>query len=137
MKDRLFLLIVGFLLIGFGVACGAQKSDVGVSNFRMARDQAGTNATTTFSPSDTIYAVVDLANTPRDTKLEVRWIAVDAENTERNKQFDTQTFNVANDGFTGSTYFQLSNAAPWPKGQYRVDLYVNDTLTDHVEFNVK
>jgi hypothetical protein len=67
----------------------------------------------------------------------VKWIAVDAAGTERNHEFDAQTLSITDELFTGTTYFQLSNAAPWPVGKYRVGLYVNDDLTDSVEFSVQ
>ncbi|HLO14596.1 MAG TPA: hypothetical protein VK206_07195 [Anaerolineales bacterium] len=137
MKNKLMILAIAFLLIISTAACAAQKSSLSVSNLRTSRDRDGKNAISTFSPSDVIYAVTDLANAPRGTKLEVRWIAVKAAGTESNKQFDAQTFNVTDELFTGTTFFQLSNAAPWPTGQYRVDLYLNDALADSAEFNVQ
>jgi len=33
--------------------------------------------------------------------------------------------------------FQLSNDAPWPAGQYKVDLYLNDELDRTLEFEVR
>jgi hypothetical protein len=110
---------------------------LGVSNLRTALDQNGENVTSTFSPSDVIYVVTDLVEVPRGTKLEVKWIAVNAEGTERNHEFDSQTMEIVEELFTGKTYFQLSNAAPWPVGQYRVDLYLNDARAESVAFSVQ
>ncbi|HZD41203.1 MAG TPA: hypothetical protein VE131_10805 [Terriglobales bacterium] len=136
MKVKLFL-ISTLLLLASTAACAAQKDEVDVSNFRTAHDSNGENVTTTFSQSDVIYAVIDLARAPRNTKLEVKWITVDAEGTEPNHEFDSQTINITNELFTGTTYFQLSNAAPWPVGKYRVDLYVNDSSVESVEFSIQ
>lgn len=137
MKKKLFILLTTLLLIALFPACATGKSDLNVSNLRTALDKDGTNTTSTFSPSDIIYAVVDLANVPRGTKLELKWIAANAQGTDRNYEFDSQTVDLTDELFTGTTYFQLSNAAPWPVGQYRADLYVNDALAESVEFSIQ
>ncbi|HEX9330547.1 MAG TPA: hypothetical protein VF896_01590 [Anaerolineales bacterium] len=137
MKNKFIVLLSVLLLIAFSPACTARNKDLSVSNLRTALDKDGKNVTSTFSPSDVIYIVVDLANVPRGTKLEVKWIAVNAADTDPNHQFDLQTINITQEIFTGTTYFQLSNAAPWPVGQYRADLYLNDALADSVEFSVQ
>jgi hypothetical protein len=124
-------------LIAFSAACAAQGTDLNVSNFRTARDQDGENVTLTFSPSDVIYAVIDLASVPRGTKIEVKWIAVNAADTEPNYEFDSQTIEITDEIFTGATFFELSNAEPWPVGQYRVDLYLNAAFVESVEFTVE
>jgi hypothetical protein len=93
------------LFIAFSVACGNQNTDLNVSNFRTALDQAGKNVTSTFSPSDVIYAVADLASVPRGTMVEVKWIAVNAGGTEPNFEFDSQTIEMTDEIFTGTTFF--------------------------------
>jgi len=103
----------------------------------MAFDEDGENVTSTFSPTDVFYVVGDLANAPRGTKIDVKWIAVNAADTDPNLEFQAQTLDITEETFTGSIYFQLSNDAAWPVGQYRVDLYLNDTLADGVEFSVQ
>jgi hypothetical protein len=132
-----FILLSMLWLIAFSAACAAQGTDLNVSNFRTALDKDGKEVTSTFSPSDVIYAVTDLASAPRGAKIEVKWIAINAADTEPNFQFDSQTIEITDEIFTGTTFFQLSNDEPWPVGQYRVDLYLNDTLVESVEFNVE
>ncbi len=97
----------------------------------------GKNATSTFSSSDVLYAVADLSNAPKGTRLDVKWIAVDAENVEPNFEFQNQTLETSEENYTGPIHFQLSNAAPWPTGQYKVDLYLNDELSQSVEFEIQ
>jgi hypothetical protein len=69
--------------------------------------------------------------------IEVKWIAINAAGTEPNFEFDSQTIEITDEIFTGTTFFQLSSDAPWPVGQYRVDLYLNDAFTESVEFSVE
>ncbi|SRR6266498_3582501 len=137
MKNKLIVLLSMLLLIAFSPACSARNKNLSVSNLRTALDKDGKNPTSTFSPSDVIYVVVDLANVPRGTKLAVKWVAVNAANTDPNYEFDSQTVDFTEEIFTGTTYFQLSNAAPWPVGRYRADLYLNDALAASVEFSVQ
>jgi hypothetical protein len=135
-KSQLILLIM-LCLIALSTACTAQNTDLNVSNFRTALDQDGKNVTSTFSPSDVIYAAADLVSVPRGTKLEVKWIVINAAGTKPNFEFDSQTIEMTDEIFTGTTFFQLSNAAPWPVGQYRVDLYLNDAFAESVEFSIQ
>jgi hypothetical protein len=137
MKNNLSVLLTVLFFLALSGACTSQNQDLNVSNLRTALDQDGENVTSTFAPSDVIYAVADSVEVPRGTKLEVKWIAVNAEGTERNHEFDSQSIEITDELFTGTTYFQLSNAAPWPVGQYRVDLYLNDALVESVEFSVQ
>jgi hypothetical protein len=137
MKCKKFVPFMVLLLMALFAACAEQNIDVGVSNLRTALDQAGTNATATFSPTDIIYAVVDFENVPAGTKPQVKWIAVNVEGTGPNHEFDSQSVEMSEETTIGSTYFQLSNAVPWPVGQYRVDLYVNDALAESVEFSIQ
>jgi hypothetical protein len=137
MKNKMFVLLNLLYLMALCAACSARNEDVNVSNFRLALDQAGEDVTSTFFPTDVIYVVADLVEVPRGTKLEAKWIAVNAEGTKRNHEIDTETINITDEIFTGSIFFQLSNAVPWPLGQYRVDLYVNDALAESLEFSVQ
>lgn len=137
MKNKFILIVAAILLLSSALACTAQNDASVVSDFRTALDQSGENVTTTFSRSDIIYAVVDLANSPRSTKLEVKWIAVNAEGSDPNREFDSQIIEITDELFTGTTFFQLSNAGLWPVGQYRVDLYLNDAFAESIEFSVQ
>ena len=137
MKNNVWVLFSLLLLFAFSAACAARNSDLSVSNVRTALDKNGEDITSTFSPSDVIYAVADIVEAPRGTRLHVKWIAVNAEGTDRNYEFDSQTIELTDETFTGSTYFELSNAVPWPVGQYRVDLYLNDAFAQSVEFSVQ
>jgi len=137
MKNKFVVLIAVFSLVASSLACAALNTEMGISNLRMALDQDGDNVTSTFSPTDVFYAVADLANAPQGTKVDAKWIAVNAADAEPNLEFQTQTLDITEETFTGEIYFQLSNDTPWPAGQYKVDLYLNDTLAQSVEFSVQ
>lgn len=137
MKNKFVILLAVLSLILSSLACAALSRELGLTNLRMAFDQDGNNVTTTFSPTDIFYAVADLANAPQGTKVEAKWTAVNAADTEPNLEFQTQTLDITEQSFSGTIYFQLSNDEGWPAGQYKVDLYLNGTLAQTAEFSVQ
>jgi hypothetical protein len=137
MRNKLAVLFAVLSLVFSSLACAIGNTELGGSNLRMAFDQDGENVTTTFSPTDVFYAVADLANAPQGTRLEAKWTAVNAADTEPNLEFQTQTLDITEESFSGTIYFELSNDEAWPTGQYKVDIYLNGTLVQTAEFSVQ
>ena len=63
--------------------------------------------------------------------------AVDVADTDPDYELEEHTLDVTEETFSGSIYFKLSNDDIWPSGLYRVDMYLNDTLAQSLEFNVE
>ena len=101
----------------------------------MARDKDGKQPTKTFSPDEPFYCIAELSNAPDDTKVRAVWTAVKAEGAKPNTKIDEATTTSG----SGQLQFNLSNQGPWPKGDYKVDLYLNDDKkpTKTLEFEVK
>lgn len=137
MKNKWPVTFAVLLLVASSLACEALSTELRLSNLRMAFDQQGKNVTMTFSPTDVFFAVADLYNAPQGTQLEARWTAVNVTGFEPNVEFQTQTFDITDDEYSGTVYFQLSSAEGWPAGQYRVDVYLNGMLAQTVEFSVQ
>lgn len=137
MKNKWLVLFAGLILVASSLACEALSTELRLTNLRMALDQEGENVTTTFSPTDVFFAVADLYNAPQGTQLEARWTAVNVADLEPNVEFQTQTLDIAEENYSGTIYFQLSSAESWPVGQYKVDVYLNGTLAQTVEFSVQ
>jgi hypothetical protein len=137
MKNKYMVLFAVLALVVSSLACSFGNTELGLTNLRMAFDQKGENVTTTFSTTDIFYAVADLANAPQGTKVEARWTAVNAADTEPNLEFQTQSLDITEESYTGTVYFQLSNDEGWPTGQYKVDLFLNGTLAQTAEFSVQ
>lgn len=137
MKNKFVVLFAVLPLVVSSLACALGSTELGLTNLRMAFDQDGNNPTTTFAPTDVFYAVADLANAPQGTKVEAKWTAVNAADTEPNLEFQTQTLDITEESFSGNIYFQLSNDDGWPTGQYKVDLYLNGNLAQTAEFSVQ
>jgi hypothetical protein len=132
----LFLAMYATLLTLTVPACTFSASTAEISDAKMARDPDGKHPTKVFSPDDRFYCVVYLSNAPDDTKVRAVWTAVDVEG----KKPDDEIGRVSTKSGSGERLpFSLGNAAPWPAGDYKVDLYLNDAKkpTKTLEFKVQ
>jgi hypothetical protein len=113
-------------------------STANVSDAWLSTDEAGQQRTTTFGQDAVFYAKVDVRNAPEDTRVRSIWYAVEAENIEPNFKIDEVTYTVPQSGNAMVT-FNLSNNMLWPRGRYKVEIYLNDateparTLTFEVQ----
>ncbi len=122
-------------LLFFLVACGGGEISLSTANIasaRLAKDDSGAQATTTFSPTDTFYLLVDLANAPDDTTVKAEWTAVSVAGADPNTILDDVELTSGSSTLT----FDLANDNPWPTGDYKVDLYLNGELDQTLTFRV-
>jgi hypothetical protein len=133
MKNKLYLVLCLAALLLASLACNFSASTANISSAFMAKDQDGTQPTEVFTSDETFYCIVQLANAPDDTNLKAVWTAVNAENTDPNLQIN-ETEITSGDG---QVYFQLNNNSPWPTGDYKVDIYLNGTLNQTLNFSVQ
>lgn len=114
--------------------CEFSASTANIPSVVLATDEAGTNVTTQFSPEDTFYAVVELANAPDSTEVKAVWTAVDVgDAAEPGQLIDEATLETG----SGQVIFDLSNDGFWPAGQYKVDIYLDGELDQTLEFSVE
>ena len=126
----LLLLVVPLLLLA---GCEFSASTANIANAILARDEAATEPTTVFSPTDTFYLIVELANAPDDTTVRAVWYAVDVGDVApANTLIDEATLTSG----SGTLTFDLVSDTQWPPGTYRVELYLNDELNQTIEFSV-
>jgi hypothetical protein len=122
------------LLILATLACGGSFSTANISDAYMSKDDAGDQQTTVFAQTDTpFYSQVFLANAPDDTTVRVVWTAVSVENEDPNLELGDTSL----DSGDGRLVFNLDNDSPWPIGDYKVDIYLNDTLDRTLNFTVQ
>jgi hypothetical protein len=131
----LFLPVCATLLVLALSACSFSASSANISSAEMARDQDGEQPTQTFSPDEPFYCIVELSNAPDDTTLRAVWTAVKVEGADA----DTKIDEAKTTSGSGQLQFNLSNDGPWPTGDYKVDLYLNDAEepTKTLEFEVQ
>ncbi len=119
------------------VACGGGGEEVSfstanISNANLAKDEAGTQITTTFNQGDVFYLLVDLSNAPEDTRVKAVWTAVDVEGADPNTALDDVELTAG----SGTLTFDLRNDNPWPPGEYQVELFLNDESDQTIAFQV-
>ncbi len=94
-------------------------------------DKKVTEATTTFAPKDTIYAVVNSEGEAPSVKLTAKWTYGDkGQSVKDDKVTITPTGPEA-------TEFHISKASGWPVGKYKVEILADGTSAGTQEFEVK
>lgn len=129
-----------FLMIGFTIgmlvlaslACEASVSTASITRASLTADSASGEPTTVFTPDQTFYYIVELANAPDSTKVKVIWYSVDE--TGATTEFAEK--EVVGGG-SPITFNAINNDGPWPTGAYKVELYLNDKLDRTAEFTVE
>lgn len=116
----------------FTVEAPAATGPPRLENVTLAKDKDGEKPTTVFAPTDTFFCVLKLTDAPAGTVVKSVWTAVEAEGVEGSQKIDEAEVT------TGSAplHFNLKGAQPWPPGTYKVDLYLNGTLDQTLQFTV-
>lgn len=134
MNKRLLMIFfaIGMLVLA-SIACDASASTANISSVVLTAENSATGAeTTTFTPDQTFYAVVTLANAPDTTKVKAVWSTVDA---------DGKATQMAEKEIVGSAspiiFNAANNAGPWPAGNYRVEIFLNDKSNKVIDFSVQ
>ncbi len=116
-----------------------QTSSSYIQEIVMARDVSGdmmdpVDPTTVFAPSDTIHAVVKIADAPSGTRFKAIWLVDDVggavEPNTNIAEYELEAEGSRNLDFT------LSPNNQWPVGRYRAEIYVNDDLAQTVYYDV-
>jgi len=113
------------------------NADVYVDKVYMAKDKGGEpgDETTTFEPGDrTIHCVAELNKAKRGTQVKLVWKAVDVEGE---KNGDIKTIDYTTKSFENKVHGHLTLSYDWPKGKYRVELYINDNLDKTIDYSVE
>ncbi|RME90774.1 MAG: hypothetical protein D6770_01790 [Anaerolineae bacterium] len=135
-RNKSFVLLTTLVILLVTLACAVNiGGEPGISDARTAFDEKGDSPTSVFAPADDFYVVAHASNLPAGTVITAKWYALNVEGTDPNTPFYESTLDIDED-FSGDFYFQLTNSDLWPVGDYRVDLYLDDTLGQSVEFSV-
>jgi hypothetical protein len=134
--NKMFFVAMAVLALVFSsLACEASASTANISNAHMAVDEADSAQTTSYTPdAPSFFCYFDLNNAPDDTVVKGVWTLISAEGYDPNQEIDSAEMT----GGDNTYYFSLDGAAePWPVGQYKIDLYLNDELVETVNFDVQ
>lgn len=99
----------------------------------LSKDYEGLQATGSFSPDDAFYLIVQLTEAADTTQVKAVWSAQQVQDYPPGTVIG-ETELISRDGIY---HFELMNEGPWPIGRYKVDLFLNNTLKQTLEFNVK
>ena len=97
---------------------------------RLSADKRVSDATTKFSPRDTIYAVAMTQGSSPNATVTARWTY-----EEGGQVVKEDSRSIATNG-TDATEFHISKPSGWPKGKYRVTLTLGGS-TESKDFEVK
>jgi hypothetical protein len=109
-----------------------------ISEIHMAKDDGHGDpgdAANSFGPDDrTIHCVATLKEPKAGTRMKFSWWTVDAEGSknEKIKDIDYTTKSLEN-----VVHGHLTLPRDWPRGKYKVDVYVNDNLDKTVRYDVQ
>lgn len=113
-------------------------SGIAIEEIHMARDDgsgAPGTETDTFATGDrTIHCVTTLKEAKPGTQMRFAWWIVDADNTQNQKvkEFDYTTKEREN-----IVHAHLTLPKDWPKGKYKVQVYVNGDLDKTALYTVQ
>lgn len=113
-------------------------SGAAIKEIYMAKDdgsgQPGDH-TSTFEPGDhTIHCVATLKEASSGTAMKFSWWIVDADNTQNKKIKD---IDYSTKALENVIHGHLSLPQDWPKGKYKVQVYVNGDLDKTVNYTVE
>jgi hypothetical protein len=113
------------------------NAEVYVDSLNMAKDDDGKagDATTTFAPSDSkIHCVINLNKAKGGTKIKTVWIAANVEGT---KNQELKTLDYTTNSFEKRITGYLTWKGDWPKGQYRLEVYINGALDKTIDYTIE
>ena len=93
-------------------------------------DQKVTSPTTTFGPTDTIYAAVSTAGTAANATLGAKWTYQDGQTVNDSSQTIAPTGPAV-------TTFHISKPDGWPTGNYKVEIMLDGASVASKDFTVK
>jgi len=96
------------------------NADVYIDQINMAKDENGEpgESTTSFAPDEhTVHCVINLNKAKAGTKVKFTWIGVDVENNK--------------------VHAHLTRPKDWPKGTYKVEVYINGALDKTITYTVE
>jgi hypothetical protein len=140
MRHHLRALMGLSLVAGLWVACTrpadsppATQGAVRVIDVDLGRalgpDKRVTDKTDSFTPNETIYASVRTEGSAPSATLKARWTFEDGQVVQESSQ------TIAPAG-TAVTEFHVSNPSGWPKGSYKVEVFLNGTSMETESFKV-
>ncbi len=115
----------------------AANADVYIEQINTAKDNNGEpgESTTSFEPGDrSIHCVAELNKAKAGTQVRFVWTALDVEGS-KNKEI--KTIDYTTKSFENKVHGHLTLPYDWPKGTYKVEVYINGALDKTINYTVE
>ena len=112
------------------------NADVYVTRVYMAKDKNGQpgDETSTYDPSDRmVHCLIELNKAKKGTEVRFIWKAMDVEG-EKDKEIKTTDYTT--NSFENKVHGHLQLPYDWPKGTYRVEVYINGNLDKTIDYTI-
>jgi hypothetical protein len=119
----------GGLLVSLGifvlaaVACNFSASTANISDLKLGKDQAASQATSTFAGTDTVFAVATISNAPGAVKVKGR-LAIEDVAGEQAGPIPGLEKTLDLPGSGTATYTFTPPSGGFPKGKYKVEVFM-------------
>lgn len=137
--SKFFVSILLTAVMAVGIAQGKEAATKGKTplHANLAKDTKGAEATTFSSADANVYLIYHGDALKKGDKIRAVWYIEDGGKTINKNAKVSESANVANrDNAEG--YLNLAKPADgWPKGKWRVDLFVNDAPAGSYKFAIK
>lgn len=97
---------------------------------QLGADKRVASPTTTFAPSDTIYASVATDGAAPSKTITAKWTFQDGQTVNEGSETIAPTGPAA-------TEFHIAKKSPWPVGKYKVEISVDGSPAGTKEFEIK
>ena len=114
------------------------NADVYIDTINMAKDDNGEpgESATSFAPDEhTVHCVITLNKAKAGTKVKFTWIAVDVEGMTKNDEI--KVIDYTTNSFENKVHAHLMLPKDWPKGKYKVEVYINNALDKTISYTVE
>jgi len=111
---------LGLLLLA-DLACNFSVSTANISSFKLGKDKSLSQETSSFIPSDTIYAVAVISNAPSKVKVK-GYLVVEDIPGQQSGPIPGLESTVELPGSGSATFTFSPPTAGWPKGKYKMEV---------------
>jgi hypothetical protein len=111
------------VLVCAALACSFSASTANISDLKVSKDKAGTQPTSSFAASDTVYVVATISNSPGAVKVRGRLVFDEVEGAEKGPVPGAET-TVDLPGSGTATFTYTPPAAGFPPGKYKVEVFM-------------
>lgn len=111
------------VLVFAALACNFSASTANISDLKLFKDKAATQATSSFAATDTIYAVATISNAPGAVKVKGRLAIENVEGQETGPIPGLET-TLDLPGSTTATFTFTPPSSGFPKGKYKVEVFM-------------